>query len=70
MTAPLCSHCGRPVLGVDADLRARYEAACARVGWPALPAVHQLRQLRVGQPYGRTAQEAGCAAAAREVTRG
>ena len=70
MTAPLCPHCGRPVEGIDLDLRRQYEAACERAGVPALPAAHPRRWTTSTPTAARYAQEAGCAMAAAEVTRG
>ena len=70
MTAPLCPHCGRPVLGIDPDLRRQYEAACERAGVPAAPPAHPRRWRSSTPEAGRYAQEAGCAAATAEVARG
>lgn len=70
MTAVLCLHCGRPVEGIDPELRRQYEAACAGAGVPAMPAAHPRRWTTSTPTAARYAQEAGCAAAAAEVTRG
>lgn len=70
MSAPLCPHCGQPVEGIDPDLRARYEAACARAGVPAMPPAHPRRWRSAAPEAGGYAQEAGCAVAAAEVARG
>jgi hypothetical protein len=72
MTAPTCPHCGRPVEGIDPDLRRQYEAACERAGWPVKPAVHPRGPGRIASSPKAVAmaQRAACAAAARGVTRG
>lgn len=70
MSAPvLCAVCGKPIEGLRPDERAKYEAACARVGVPAAPATHPRRW--TAGTRARYAQEAGClAASAAEVARG
>jgi hypothetical protein len=53
-----CAHCGLPVPGVSAKLRAKYEEACAAAGVTPLPAVHRA----IGQPsrHGTRPQVYGC----------